>query len=388
MIQPTNKPRVLIFIDYFLPGYKAGGPIKSALNMVKSLSDDFDFTIITSNTDLQSNVPYDTVPSNERVWIDGIKIFYLSKNQTNISTLSYMIKTLDYEFVHFHSLFAPYFTLLPYALVRIYRKDVKILLAPRGMLGANSIKIKYLKKSIFFQITKVINFFKPVVWHASSEIEKIEINSFYGDKLNVKIAPDISILQPIDINKKVVKNVGEVNLFFLSRIQSIKNLDGALRVLEKFTTPGIKIIYDIIGPIQDTEYWQKCQKIIEKIDKNVVVVRYLGGVANTEINKLLLNYHFLYMPTLNENYGHAIVESFSNGCPVIISDKTQWLNLTQQQIGWDIPPDDTQSFYNALNFAINMNNETYKKWSQNCLDFAGREVYNPDIIEQNKQLFV
>ncbi len=37
------KPKVLIFIDWFTPGYKAGGPTTSNVNIVNHLSDDFDF---------------------------------------------------------------------------------------------------------------------------------------------------------------------------------------------------------------------------------------------------------------------------------------------------------------------------------------------------------
>lgn len=43
------------------------------------------------------------------------------------------------------------------------------------------------------------------------------------------------------------------------------------------------------------------------------------------------------MPTFNENYGHAIVESFVAGLPVVISDRTPWRNLEKINAGWDIP---------------------------------------------------
>lgn len=35
--------KVLIFIDWFAPGYKAGGPITSNVNIVEHLSDKLDF---------------------------------------------------------------------------------------------------------------------------------------------------------------------------------------------------------------------------------------------------------------------------------------------------------------------------------------------------------
>ena len=37
------KPRVLVFIDWYAPGYKAGGPVRSLVNLVDHLRDRIDF---------------------------------------------------------------------------------------------------------------------------------------------------------------------------------------------------------------------------------------------------------------------------------------------------------------------------------------------------------
>ena len=63
-----NKPNILIFIDWFLPGFKAGGPIKSVSNIVNSLHQDFNFFIITSDRDIDDNKPYETEPLDK--WIE------------------------------------------------------------------------------------------------------------------------------------------------------------------------------------------------------------------------------------------------------------------------------------------------------------------------------
>jgi hypothetical protein len=61
------KPTILIFIDWFWPGYLAGGPIQSVLALVNSLNDTFNFKIITANTDLNSEKKYENIESNK--WI-------------------------------------------------------------------------------------------------------------------------------------------------------------------------------------------------------------------------------------------------------------------------------------------------------------------------------
>ena len=41
-----------------MPGYQAGGPIRSIFNLVNLLKDDYDITIVTSNRDLNSSTNY------------------------------------------------------------------------------------------------------------------------------------------------------------------------------------------------------------------------------------------------------------------------------------------------------------------------------------------
>ena len=44
--------RVLVTIGSYLPGYKAGGPIRSVANLIDALGDDFEFRVVTSDKDL------------------------------------------------------------------------------------------------------------------------------------------------------------------------------------------------------------------------------------------------------------------------------------------------------------------------------------------------
>ena len=54
----SGKPVVMIFIDWYLPGSNAGGPVRTAVNMVERLRDNFDFRIVTRDTDLKETLPY------------------------------------------------------------------------------------------------------------------------------------------------------------------------------------------------------------------------------------------------------------------------------------------------------------------------------------------
>ena len=56
-----SKPRLLIFCDWFEPGYKAGGPVRSIVNLVKTLENDLEIYIFTSDRECE-------IKSMDEVW--------------------------------------------------------------------------------------------------------------------------------------------------------------------------------------------------------------------------------------------------------------------------------------------------------------------------------
>ena len=88
-----------------------------------------------------------------------------------------------------------------------------------------------------------------------------------------------------------------------------------------------------------------------------------------------------------ENFGHAILEGFSAGCPVIISNRTPWRNLESKQIGWDVEVDDENAIVEAFQKAVEMNPQIYQSWSLSAFSYAKDFIRNPEILEQNKALF-
>ena len=70
-----SKPKVFLNVGTYLPGYRGGGPTQSIKNLVKVLSDDFEFYIFTANHDLGIKEPYDTVESDKWNKYEGVNIF-------------------------------------------------------------------------------------------------------------------------------------------------------------------------------------------------------------------------------------------------------------------------------------------------------------------------
>ncbi|WP_318497484.1 glycosyltransferase [Formosa sp. PL04] len=376
-----KKEKILIFIDWFLPGYKAGGPIQSVNNIVFHLHDEFDISIVTSNKDLGESAPYNNVVCN--AWQDKVnyKIIYLDEEHQNSKFYKGLLKSGDYNYVYFNSLFSVKFTLLP---LWTYRKEsLKRILAPRGMVGKGALAIKPLKKKLFISLFKLNGLHKKVVWHATSSLEKEEIESQFGNDLDVRIAPNLSSKMGMyQIKEKEEKGL---NVFFVSRIAIKKNLLKALEYLSA-TNSENTIKFSIIGPVDESEYWNSCEEYIKKMPKHVEV-NYLGSIPNNRLKDTLKDQHVLLLPTMHENFGHVIMESWQNGCPVLISDQTPWIDIHEKHIGYALSLSKPDEFVKQLNRFSEMNEDNFNKWSKSAYNFAEAFTQKPQLVIDTKKLF-
>ena len=375
----NNLPKILIFIDWFSPAFKAGGPIQSISNLVNHLGEDLDISIVTSDRDLGDNEGFLSISLN--VWIhhDGARAIYLDPKNQNKKKYKEIYQEHDYDIIYFNSLFSSKFTLLPLWLAR--KSKSKLILAPRGMLGSGALNIKKRKKQLFLKTFQILGLSKRIIWHATAGSEVEEIKNHFGNQLEIRLAPNLSGKLP-EKNVSREKEVNHLNIFFLSRIAEKKNLRGSISFLQQVPNK-FKIQFTIIGPVGEPDYWQECQKMLPSSIKT----KYVGAVENPNLANHLNHQHFLILPTFHENFGHVIMESWQHGCPVIISDQTPWRNLEEEGIGWDIPLDQPEQFIQAIEKAAAMTQEDYQKMSKAAFEFAKRFSEDPEVLEANRKLF-
>ncbi len=68
---------VLALVHYYLPGFKAGGPIRSISNLVERLGDEFDLRIIAADRDFRDRKPYTDVVINDWNQVSNARVYYL-----------------------------------------------------------------------------------------------------------------------------------------------------------------------------------------------------------------------------------------------------------------------------------------------------------------------
>lgn len=378
----NNKKKILIFIDWFLPGYKAGGPIRSCANLVDHLADQFDFYIVTRNTDYLDDTPYQNITPNKWILLPNQKaqVLYLSDDVISFKKIKNIINEQSWDVIYINGLFSFYFSLAPL----LYSKNIKTIVAVRGMLAESALKIKWLKKKVFLNLVGKLGFYKHVTFHATNQKEQDDINKQLGYRHNIVVVPNLHKVSRNTIPHNIEKKTGELKLINLARIAPEKNLLFGLKLLKDGKYEG-NIILDIYGAIYDKAYWEQCTAIIQKLPENIKVT-YNGMLHAGEVEKKIAEYHFLFLPTRGENFGHVVLESFISGRPVIISDQTPWKELKSYNVGWDIELKE-EKFKEVISEALNLSNDEYDKKVQACNTYTFKVINDKSILEQNIQLF-
>lgn len=380
--------KVFILTGTYIPGYKAGGPIRSIANIIAHLGDEYEFYIVTSDRDLGDTEPYRGIEFNKWTVVGKSEVIYLKPEDYTISGIIRLLHKTDYDILYLNSFFARWCSMIPvlcrYARL-IPRKPV--IIAPRGEFSMGALAIRSLRKKLYIGVARFLGLYRDVLWHASTPYEVQDIEYQFGRSLKAHVAGNLpAFISDKQKTARIIKTKekGYIDIVFISRISRKKNLSMALRAFNQIEG---KVTFNIYGPCEDILYWDECQKIIDKLPPNIKV-HYHGPIEHTRVGAIFADSHLFFFPTLGENFGHVILESLSHGCPVLISDQTPWRGLESLGIGCDITLDDKENYRVALQKYIDMGQEEYNLLSARAYEYGSSKLNDPEVVEQNRQLFI
>lgn len=378
--------KVLILAPTYLPGVKGGGPIQSIKNLTEALNTEIDFYIITSNRDFGDKRRYSDISEDEINYVNGTKVIYTDVDRLDGNKLTSLINKISPDTLYLNSFFSYKFSILPILLKQFKKINVEsIVLAPRGEFSPGALKLKKLKKQVYIKIARNLSIYKEVKWHATAKSEEKYIKEIFPFAKRIATISNFTSDYSDEIyTKNLTKIKDKVKLMFISRVHPKKNL---LQALECLKGCRGEVIYDIYGPIEDDDYWEKCKLVIENLPNNISV-NYKGLVDHQDVIPTFQNYHFFYFLTLGENFGHVIAESLIAGTPVIISDQTPWVDLKDKGAGWDISLENSTKVYSVLEQCISMDNDIYSQLSKTSFKFAKKELDLSEKKEGMKRLLI
>jgi glycosyltransferase involved in cell wall biosynthesis len=346
---------ILVFSDWFDPAFKAGGPIRSLLNLTKVWP--YQASVITSNEDLDDKGPMPQLVSDQ--WVvksDHLKVYYQSKKQIGVVGLKSILEESEWGAYYINSLFSLWFSIIPLWMLKLKGKSHLVVLAPRGMLHEGALNQKYWKKKVFMTLGKMLGLWKGIQWHATSEWERKRIFDVMGPNSKVIIFPNVPLVEPR--KHYPVWSQQKQRWLTVSRISPEKGiLEGLLWLATSAFADRVELL--IIGPVENKVYHQKCLEVLKRYPK--LQVLFLGELPMEEIQSYRAQCHLYYSTTKGENFGHSIAEAILAQMPVLISNTTPWQHLRKEGIGWDVDWNES-----ALHSAMN------EWWQQDESDYEKR----------------
>ena len=220
----TAGRTILVWVGVYLPGYKAGGPIRALAHMVEQLGEQFTFKIATRDRDLGDSKPFENVVRGEWQQVGNARVRYLRPAELRPAGWRHLLTKVDYDLLYLNSFFdrQTVFTLVLRRLGLVPRRPV--LLAPRGEFSAGALSLKRVKKRAYLSVARQGGLLRGITMQASSEHEARDIAgslmSMRRDMPRVVVAADLPGVSVPEQGgwSRPAKVSGEARLVFVGRI--------------------------------------------------------------------------------------------------------------------------------------------------------------------------
>uniref|UniRef100_UPI004048BAED glycosyltransferase family 4 protein n=1 Tax=Algoriphagus sp. TaxID=1872435 RepID=UPI004048BAED len=365
---------ILIITPYFRPAELGGGGQISVENLADTLKYEHSVTVICYNHDFgkRQNISKEYIINENR-----LKIYLYSF--INFNTIRKEISSVYFSHIYFNSFFSP--ICLLFQLFFLNRKKI---ISPKGeFYDAALKKKKLLKKTILllYKLCRIQHIFHSTSFHEVEYIKK------HFPLSKIEIARDIPFIN----NKNTIGSVRirksenePFKIIYSSRIEPKKNLSFLPQLLKNLKG---NVQFDIYGDISDKHYFEQVLYDLKALPCNILW-NYCGRLNFNEARNIFFGYDLFVFPTLGENFGYVICESFQCGCPVLLSkNTTPWEDLEDAGIGYNIDLQDPNIWIDKINYFQKIFNEEKIKISKLCMNYVEDKLKITNIIIENKEIF-
>jgi glycosyltransferase involved in cell wall biosynthesis len=379
MNDDPRKLKILIFLDHYLPGFRFGGIITAVAAMVEQLGDQLEFYVVTAPRDEHSYEIYPDTAVDSWNQAERARVFYTDDHSP--ARLRQIFREGQPDVVYLNSYWSKWTVRVLFWQKMRRLPLVPIVLAPRGTFNPQALKIKAAKKRLYRAVSDLLGLSNDVLWHATSEHEREDIENYRGAGARIAIAPDLN--SPVAVRDlRSQKMPGRLRAVAISRLARMKNFEFLMAAM--WNVKG-EVELDLFGPIDEPEYWARLQREIKRLPANIRV-RYMGLVAKHDVLRKLQEYDVHTLPSRGENYGYSIVESLSVGIPAVISDRTPWHGLDAAQAGFDLPLV-TEQWTQCLQRLVELGAEEHERLRRGAVEFYCREVIKPENAAASLDMF-
>jgi glycosyltransferase involved in cell wall biosynthesis len=209
--------------------------------------------------------------------------------------------------------------------------DCRLVHSPRGMLGAEALKISAWKKKLVWHLWQRAALETADCLHATAASEYEEIRAA-GLKNPVAIIPNGMDLPDLAALPRPVRHPDTPRtILSLGRVHPKKALDRLIRAFARLEAENPNWRLRIVGPTErghDEELRSLCQSLSTR---HVSIEGPVYGEAKWRVHR---DADLFVLPTLNENFGLSVAEALACEVPVISTKGAPWSGLEREGCGW------------------------------------------------------
>jgi glycosyltransferase involved in cell wall biosynthesis len=367
----------------FWPGHEATGPNQSLRHLCMALQGDCSFSIVARDRPVGSSIP--TADSSRWHETDIGQLHYVTAGFAGVLNLRNALRT-PHDLLWLNGFHDREFTLPALVLRRLRLIPQRpTVLSVRGEMSSGALGLKPTRKEVYRTFAHRARLLSDVFIHATSPLEAADIERWFPWSKGVLTAPNIRSLVDVD-NALLARHSrpqgSYLRVVLVGRITRVKNILFAIETMSRVTVPAS---LKIVGPIEDADYWLECERAIVRLPSHVTV-KAVGTVPSSAIPNLIATADLFFSPTLGENFGHAIFEALACGVPVLISDRTPWTRLSDQNAGWELPLNSSAPFAARIDDFFGMSQVERSKLRVGARALAERFVADSDAISATRRL--
>lgn len=330
----------------YKPAYIYGGPTMSVSMLSEQLvKAGVTVSVFTTTANGENELP---VEINKPLLIDGVTTIYfkrITKDHTHFSPalISKVWKRVkEYDVVHIHAWWNLVSIL---SCLAATMRNVPVILSPRGTLSNYSFHNKNSRSKNYIHAFLGRSLLKKCYIHITST------NEFLAVKDIVKFKGIFNIPNFIRLGENIPPLSNEpgecLKLIYLSRIEEKKGLDILINALNMVTIP-----YTLtIAGNGNADYINHLKNITIK-NNSAGKINWIGFQQESKF-EVLQNHDLFILPSHDENFGNAVIESLSVGTAVLISEKVGLVDYIKETgMGW-ICQTEALSVSNAINTIYN-----------------------------------
>ena len=285
--------------------------------------------------------------------VDGVTVTYfkrLTKDHSHYSPALFerlRKEVKSFDLVHIHA----WWNLVSvFSCLIAIRQKVPVLLSPRGTLSPYSFQNKSIGVKWFLHQFLGARLLRQCHIHTTSQPEADATAMLFRPK-SMTILPNFVKLPAKQVYPERALH-GRIRLIFFGRIEEKKSLDTLLNAL-----PHVEVPYQLtIAGDGNNAYIESLKKIT--VDNGSAGhINWIGFQTDNKFDLLQAQDLFI-LPSHDENFGNAVIESLSVGTPVLISEGVGLVEYVKSnKLGWVCPADPLLFAQRINNIAANGESE-------------------------------